>query len=168
MPRDEILKRPKPPVPEEYIDWVSLEREFIFNTKYTTVQTWLREVMQWPVEKCMNGNTLEKTTGWGKKRASFQQNVTAEAMAEYRQLEKERAPQLLAAKMNLVAEIINDVKRWDKLNAKDKKLIYEILKYEMGEAPGQIPGQSDLPPVALVEFIGDNDESDQQNSNSSS
>ncbi len=122
-------EKPRPP----RFDWDQLEREFILNTEYPSVATWFKEAKGWSPSSVRTGNFKEKTLGWGTKRASFQDHITNDAIESAKQVEKERVPQLLTAKLNLVAQVVAEVGSWDKLTAKDKKLVYEILKNELGE-----------------------------------
>lgn len=135
---DGVIPPPKPK-PIVRIDWDSLEREFILNADYPSVQTWFREFKGWNESQTTNGNFFEKTMGWGSKRADFQQKITEEAIDSAKQVEKERIPKLMTAKLNLVAQIMGEVteENWKKLTVKDKKLIYEIVKNELGEPTHQ-------------------------------
>lgn len=140
-----------------YTDWAALERAFILNTTHTKVQTWLNEVLGWKPTKIRSGRTNEMTKGWSKKRDAFQQQITENAIAEALDLERKNVPTLRAAKAALIANIVKDVGRWDRLNMMDKKLCYEILKVELRE-PTNV---KDLPPAgakdpveALLEEFG--------------
>lgn len=140
-----------------YTDWAALERAFILNTTHTKVQTWLNEVLGWKPTKIRSGRTNEMTKGWSKKRDAFQQQITENAIAEALALERKNVPTLRAAKAQLIANIVKDVGRWDRLNMMDKKLCYEILKVELRE-PTNV---KDLPPAgakdpveALLEEFG--------------
>ena len=99
------------------------------------MQGWFREVKKWTLAQTTSGNFFEKTMGWGSKRAELQQKLTEEAIEGLKQVEKERIPKLLTAKLNLVSQIMGEIneQNWKKLTAKDKKLIYDILKNELGE-----------------------------------
>lgn len=140
-----------------YTDWKALERAFILNTTHTKVQTWLNEVLGWKPTKIRSGRTNEMTKGWSKKRDAFQQQITQNAIEEALRLERKNVPTLRAAKAQLIANIVKDVGRWDRLNMMDKKLCYEILKVELRE-PTNV---KDLPPAdardpveALLEEYG--------------
>ena len=140
-----------------YTDWAALERAFILNTTHTKVQTWLNEVLGWKPTKIRSGRTNEMTKGWSKKRDAFQQQITENAIAEALHLERKNVPTLRMAKAQLIANIVKDVGRWDRLNMMDKKLCYEILKVELRE-PTNV---KDLPPAgakdpveALLEEFG--------------
>jgi len=140
-----------------YTDWAALERAFILNTTHTKVQTWLNEVLGWPVKKIRSGHTMTKVSGWGKKREAFQEQITQAKIEEALHLERKNVPTLRAAKAQLIANIVKDVGRWDRLNMMDKKLCYEILKVELRE-PTNV---KDLPPAgakdpveALLEEFG--------------
>lgn len=140
-----------------YTDWAALERAFILNETHTKVQTWLNEVMGWPANKIRSGHTMTKVSGWGKKREAFQEQITQAKIEEALKLERKNVPTLRAAKAALIANIVKDVGRWDRLNMMDKKLCYEILKVELRE-PTNV---KDLPPAgakdpveALLEEFG--------------
>ena len=140
-----------------YTDWRALERAFILNDTHTKVQTWLAEVIGWPPKKIRSGHTMTKISGWGRKREAFQQQITQNAIEEALRLERKNVPTLRAAKAQLIANIVKDVGRWDRLNMMDKKLCYEILKVELRE-PTNV---KDLPPAgakdpveALLEEFG--------------
>lgn len=141
----------------KYIDWQTLKREFLIQTEYSSPQQWLHSVKGWNPKKIKSGNTLEKITGWGNERATIQQRMTDAAIEKALELERKRVPELRAAKAQLIANIIKDVGRWDRLNAYDKKLCYEIMKVELRE-PTNV---KDLPPAgardpveALLEEYG--------------
>lgn len=140
-----------------YTDWRALERAFIMNETHPMVQTWLNEVLGWKPSKIRSGRTGEMTKGWRKKRESFQQQITQAKIEEALALERKNVPTLRAAKAQLIANIVKDVGRWDRLNMMDKKLCYEILKVELRE-PTNV---KDLPPAdardpveALLEEYG--------------
>ena len=156
---DGISKNPEHAITSlvPYVDWRALERAFILNETHTKVQTWLNEVMGWRPTKIRSGRTNEMTKGWSKKRDAFQQQVTQNAIEEALKLERKNVPTLRAAKAQLIANIVKDVGRWDRLNMMDKKLCYEILKVELRE-PTNV---KDLPPAdardpveALLEEYG--------------
>ncbi|MFA5999203.1 MAG: hypothetical protein WC747_04260 [Candidatus Babeliales bacterium] len=95
--------------------------------------------------------------GWGKKREAFQEQITQAKIEEALHLERKNVPTLRLAKAQLIANIVKDVGRWDRLNMMDKKLCYEILKVELRE-PTNV---KDLPPAgakdpveALLEEFG--------------
>jgi hypothetical protein len=114
-------------------DWGKLKADYILNEKYPSVRTWLVKGRGWTIEQATNGNTLEKTTGWGNERATYQQQLAQEKMRENVLLQKESLPRILEAKLDLVDRVIKEIGNWEKLEAKDKKFIYEIIKAELGE-----------------------------------
>lgn len=125
-----------------YTDWEALRRAFIMNTTHPHVATWLQQVMGWDVKRILSGQTKKKTTGWSKDRARIEQQKTQTAIDKALELERKNVPTLRAAKAQLIANIVKDVGRWDRLNMMDKKLCYEILKVELRE-PTNV---KDLPP----------------------
>lgn len=125
-----------------YTDWEALRRAFLLNTTHTMVGTWLQQVMGWDVKRIKSGYTIRKVAGWGKQRAKLEQEKTQAAIDKALQLERKNVPTLRAAKAQLIANIVKDVGRWDRLNMMDKKLCYEILKVELRE-PTNV---KDLPP----------------------
>lgn len=140
-----------------YTDWEALRRAFIMNTTHTAVGTWLQEVVGFSAKRVRTGHTRDKVAGWGKQRAKLQAQLTQAAIEEALALERKAVPTLRAAKAKLIAGIIKDVGRWDRLNVMDKKLCYEILKVELRE-PTNV---KDLPPAdardpveALLEEFG--------------
>ena len=143
---------------QPWTDWKALEREFILNVDYAGVWTWLREVKKWPESRIKNGNTLEKIAGWGKKRASHQQAMTEALTKKHREEFAKLVPNLYEAKNLFVLKIIEDLKMWNHLNARDKKLVYEVIKNEIGEPTkitlnGMVPITGD-PVQALLESYG--------------
>lgn len=147
-----IPSKTQEPKPSPRTDWERLEREFILNPDYSNVRTWFREVRGWPENILSSGNFYDHTEGWGSKRAEFQQKITQQALEAAKATEAERVPKLYTAKLNLVAQIIQDVGSWKKLSSKDKKLCYDILKTELGE-PSRISKQdivSDGKPFAIL------------------
>lgn len=140
-----------------YTDWEVLEREFMMNLDYPNVNTWLREVKGWLPNKIRSGRTIKMIKGWSAKRAQMQQTLTDVALNELLAEERRRIPELRKAKMNLVARIITDIGRWDRLSSTDKQLCYQILKVELGEPtnPNNIKPQATRDPVeALLEEYG--------------
>ena len=140
-----------------YVDWEALKREFITNPTHPMVGTWLQQVKGWPAKKITAGRTREKVTGWGKLRAQLEHKKTQAAIETALEIERKNVPTLRAAKAQLIANIVKDVGRWDRLNMMDKKLCYEILKVELRE-PTNV---KDLPPAdardpveALLEEYG--------------
>lgn len=140
-----------------YTDWEALKRAYILNEQYSKVTEWLANVLGWDRKKILSGHTTKHTTGWSKLRARFQQEITQNAIEEALALERKNVPTLRAAKAQLIANIVKDVGRWDRLNMMDKKLCYEILKVELRE-PTNV---KDLPPAdakdpveALLEEFG--------------
>ena len=132
-----------------YTDWAALERAFILNPTYTKVQTWLNEALGWPPKKIRSGHTMTKVSGWGKKREAFQEQITQTKIQEALHLERKNVPTLRMAKAQLIANIVKDVGRWDRLNMMDKKLCYEILKVELRE-PTNV---KDLPPAGAKDPV---------------
>ena len=140
-----------------YTDWEALKREFLIQDTYPMVGTWLQQVKGWTTKRILNGNTRKKVKGWGSERAHLQSKKTEAAIEKALELERKNVPTLRAAKAQLIANIVKDVGRWDRLNMMDKKLCYEILKVELRE-PTNV---KDLPPAdardpveALLEEYG--------------
>ena len=140
-----------------YTDWEALRREFIIQETHPTVGQWLQQVKGWTAKRILNGNTTKHTSGWSKDRARLQQKKTQVAIEKALEMERANVPTLRAAKALLIANIVKDVGRWDRLNMMDKKLCYEILKVELRE-PTNV---KDLPPAdakdpveALLEEYG--------------
>lgn len=140
-----------------YTDWEALRRAFLMNETHTMVGTWLQQVMGWSESRIRSGHTLRKVSGWGKQRAKIEQQKTQAAIEKALEIERKNIPTLRAAKAQLIANIVKDVGRWDRLNMMDKKLCYEILKVELRE-PTNV---KDLPPAeardpveALLEEYG--------------
>lgn len=140
-----------------YTDWEALRRAFIINTTHSQVATWLQQVMGWDVKRILNGNTKKQTKGWSTQRARIEHQKTQAAIEKALEIERKNVPTLRAAKAQLIANIVKDVGRWDRLNMMDKKLCYEILKVELRE-PTNV---KDLPPAdardpveALLEEYG--------------
>ena len=138
-------------------DWEAIHRAFLLNTTHTMVGTWLQQVMGWDEKRIRSGNTLRRVSGWGKEKARLEQQKTQVAIEKALDLERKNVPTLRAAKAQLIANIVKDVGRWDRLNMMDKKLCYEILKVELRE-PTNV---KDLPPAdardpveALLEEYG--------------
>ncbi len=125
-----------------WTDWESLHRAFLLNTTHTMVGTWLQQVMGWETKRILNGNTRKKVKGWGAERARLESKKTQRAIEKALEIERQNIPTLRAAKAQLIANIVKDVGRWDRLNMMDKKLCYEILKVELRE-PTNV---KDLPP----------------------
>lgn len=140
-----------------YIDWEALRREFLIQDQHTMVGTWLQQVKGWTYKQIMNGNTRQKVKGWSTQRAQLEHKKTQAAIEKALEIERKNVPTLRAAKAQLIANIVKDVGRWDRLNMMDKKLCYEILKVELRE-PTNV---KDLPPAdardpveALLEEYG--------------
>jgi len=140
-----------------YTDWEALRREFIVQDTHTMIGTWLQQVKGWDVKRIRSGHTRRMVNGWGKQRASIQAKKTEAAIEKALELERKNVPTLRMAKAQLIANIVKDVGRWDRLNMMDKKLCYEILKVELRE-PTNV---KDLPPAgakdpveALLEEFG--------------
>jgi hypothetical protein len=125
-----------------YTDWEALRRGFLLNTTHTMVGTWLQQVMGWTEKRIRSGHTRRMVHGWGKERAKLEAQKTQAMIDKALELERKNVPTLRAAKAQLVANIVKDVGRWDRLNMMDKKLCYEILKVELRE-PTNV---KDLPP----------------------
>lgn len=140
-----------------YTDWEALRREFIIQDQHTMVGSWLQQVKGWDVKRIKSGHTRRMVNGWGKQRASMEQKKTQAAIEKALEIERKNVPTLRMAKAQLIANIVKDVGRWDRLNMMDKKLCYEILKVELRE-PTNV---KDLPPAgakdpveALLEEFG--------------
>lgn len=158
----------------KYIDWAALKREFLLNDQYSMVGTWLQEVKGWPVKKITMGRTRQKVKGWGTERAQIEHKKTEAAIERALELERKSVPTLRQAKAELIKNIIKDVGRWDRLNAYDKKLCYEIMKVELREptnvkdmqpAGAKDPVEALLEEYGLMaegEIIDDEPDSDQQ------
>lgn len=125
-----------------YTDWEQLRRAFMIQETHTMVGTWLQQVMGWDVKRIRSGHTRKMVNGWGKQRAKLQAKKTQIAIEKALEIERQNIPTLRAAKAQLIANIVKDVGRWDRLNMMDKKLCYEILKVELRE-PTNV---KDLPP----------------------
>lgn len=126
-----------------YTDWEQLRRAFMIQETHTMVGTWLQQVMGWDVKRIRSGHTRRMVNGWGKARAKLQAKKTQIAIEKALEIERQNIPTLRAAKAQLIANIVKDVGRWDRLNMMDKKLCYEILKVELRE-PTNV---KDLPPA---------------------
>ena len=126
-----------------YTDWEQLRRAFMIQETHTMVGTWLQQVMGWDVKRIRSGHTRKMVNGWGKQRAKLQAKKTQIAIEKALEIERQNIPTLRAAKAQLIANIVKDVGRWDRLNMMDKKLCYEILKVELRE-PTNV---KDLPPA---------------------
>lgn len=142
----------------QFVDWDSLEREFVTNPDYPNVRTWLRDVKGWPENRIMNGQTLKKTTGWTNKRATIQQRITEKTIQALEVEQRKKVPDLMKAKALLIAKIIKDLGNWDMMGSKDKKLMYQIIKTELGE-PTNINLNANFnsggdPVVSLLEQYG--------------
>lgn len=140
-----------------YIDWNQLKREFLLADGYPMVATWLQEVKGWTVPQIMNGNSRQKLKGWGIEKERFEHRKTQALIEKALEIERKNVPTLRAAKATLIANIVKDVGRWDRLNMMDKKLCYEILKVELRE-PTNVkdlpPADSRDPVEALLEEFG--------------
>lgn len=140
-----------------YTDWEALRREFIVQDQHTMVGSWLQQVKGWSVKRIKSGHTRRMVNGWGKQRAGIEHKKTQAAIEKALEIERKNVPTLRMAKAQLIANIVKDVGRWDRLNMMDKKLCYEILKVELRE-PTNV---KDLPPAdardpveALLEEYG--------------
>ena len=125
------------------IDWDRLKREFLFNETHPSINRWLREVKKWPAKKVKNGNTQQHITGWSKLRADTQQKIIDGAILSAKEQEKKLAPLLVKGKVELVKGLVKDLANWNKLTAYDKKIVYDILKVELGE-PTNIKVQANI------------------------
>jgi hypothetical protein len=125
-----------------YTDWEQLRRAFMIQETHTMIGTWLQQVMGWDIKRIRSGHTRRMVNGWGKDRAKLQAKKTQIAIEKALEIERQNIPTLRAAKAQLIANIVKDVGRWDRLNMMDKKLCYEILKVELRE-PTNV---KDLPP----------------------
>ena len=140
-----------------YIDWNQLKREYLLAEGYPMVATWLHEVKGWTVKQITAGNTVRECRGWGKEKARFEQAKTEAKIKAALDIERKNVPTLRAAKAQLIANIVKDVGRWDRLNMMDKKLCYEILKVELREPTNVkdlIPAGSRDPVEVLLEEFG--------------
>lgn len=142
----------------QFVDWDNLEREFITNPDYPSVQTWLREVKGWDQGRCLNGNTLKRTTGWSIKRANLQQRLTEKTIQALEVQQRKMIPDIMRAKAEFIAKIVKDLGNWDMMGSKDKKLMYQIIKTELGE-PTNINLNANFnsggdPVVSLLEQYG--------------
>lgn len=115
------------------IDWVSLKREFILQNDYPRAMTWLAKAKGWSRKQIENGNTQDNIVGWSRERAAFQQEKTQQALAEALEEERKLLPQLRRAKAQLVLEAIKGVGGWRHMEAAQQRVMYQILKTELGE-----------------------------------
>lgn len=148
---DGISKNPKHATGAvtRYIDWNKLKREFLLAEGYPMVATWLQEVKGWSVAQIRNGNTWKQAKGWSSQKEALERQKTQAAIEKALEFERKNVPTLRAAKAQLIANIVKDVGRWDRLNMMDKKLCYEILKVELRE-PTNV---KDLPPADAVDPV---------------
>lgn len=140
-----------------YTDWEALRRAFIVNDTHTMIGTWLQQVMGWDVKRIRSGHTRKMVNGWGKQRAKLEAQKTQAMIEQALQIERQNIPTLRKAKAQLIANIVKDVGRWDRLNMMDKKLCYEILKVELREPTNvkDLPPPDSRDPVeALLEEYG--------------
>ncbi len=114
-------------------NWEELRRLFFSDSEYMNVRTWLHEQMRWTPKEITNGYTIKKISGWSSDKAKLEQQKTEAAIEQMLVEQRKRIPNLLAAKLNLVAKIIASVSNWNALPPPEKKLCYEILKTELGE-----------------------------------
>lgn len=119
-------------VPHQY-QWKKLQREFCMQEEYKSVTTWLREKKGWSEAQIKMGYTTENTVGWGKKRAEIQQKIFDAAVERAKQEQTKMVPTLYEAKKLMLIKVIGDLERWWKIKASEKKLIYQIIKTELGE-----------------------------------
>lgn len=126
----------------QFIDWARLKREFLLNETHPRPRLWLHEVQRWPIKKCVSGNTKDKTKGWSAERALLQDRITNAKIEEALRLEQQLVPDLRSAKRALIASIMGDITRWYSLQSADKKLIYQVLKVELGEATDVRPKET--------------------------
>lgn len=134
------------------VDWDELLREFCTQPDYTLVRTWLREVKKWPESKVNSGFTRENIVGWGKHRAEYRRSVHQEALERAREVQASMAPELLKAKLELVKQVIGQAGRWTKLHPSEQKLVYDILKIELGE-PTSIKVQANVGDDPVKELL---------------
>lgn len=116
-----------------YINWELLKRRFLENEEYASPTQWLYHEMMWPLAKIKNGGTTKHISGWSVEKATFEQRKTEYLMKMMIEEQRRRLPGLLKAKLLIVAKTIADVGKWDRLDSKEKKLCYDILKTELGE-----------------------------------
>lgn len=114
-------------------NWRALKREYLLDPDYTSVRGWLYEVKNWPTNKIYNGNTTNRIGRWKADKKTLEDKKTEVAIMAMLEEQRKRVPELLKAKLNLVARIISDVGKWDRLQPVEKKLCFEILKTELGE-----------------------------------
>ena len=141
-----------------FVDWDSLEREFVTNPDYPSVQTWLVQVKGWPYQRVRNGNTLKHIVGWSNKRATLQQRLTEKTIKAIEVEQRKKIPDIMRAKALLISKIISDIGSWELMGSKDKKLMYQIIKTELGE-PTNINLNANFnsggdPVVSLLEQYG--------------
>jgi len=124
------------------VDWKSLEHEFISNEDYSMARPWLNEVKGWSFEKLNNGNTQRHINGWGQKRADFRQNLFESAVVEARQLNREIAPAIHAAKAKLLRSLISGI---DSMTTVEKLSVLKAFKAELNEPVNITPDNRKTP-----------------------
>lgn len=123
-------------------DWKSLEQEFVSNEDYSMARPWLNEVKGWGFEKLNNGNTQRHINGWGQKRADFRQNLFESAVIEARQLNREIAPAIHAAKAKLLKSLISGI---DSMTTAEKLSVLKAFKAELNEPVNITPDNRKTP-----------------------
>lgn len=126
----------KPQTAQKNIDWDALKQAFIMQSEYTSPRTWLREMQEWPENRLDAGNTKRQIDGWGTERAQIRQQVAEETYQNLRMIEKERLSELLKGKLNLMKHIMDEIDNegaLSKYDPKDLKILWEIVKTELGE-----------------------------------
>lgn len=140
-----------------YVDWEALKREFILQDEYAHVNTWLARSKKWDRKRIAGGATQNHIVGWSRERAEFQQKKTQQAYADALEEERKLLPKLRRAKAQLVLEAIKGVGGWRHLEASQQRVLYQILKTELGE-PISIKVQGIVsakdPVEALLESYG--------------
>ena len=122
--------------PVRQTNWPRLKAEFMADPDYTKPRTFLRERYRWAEQKLQNGNTIRNIEGWGNEKAQFRQRILDETLAELRQAERQRLPEALKAKLNVIASYIQEAGSIDKLgrlSIMDRTFILRALKTELGE-----------------------------------
>ncbi len=133
------------------VDWELLKQEYITNVDYPQVRAFLAKFKKWEIEKIVSGNTNEHIAGWSKERAIYQQRIFEESMAETIAIQRRRIPSILAAKLNLVSRAIADLELWEELSSREKRLIYYIIKTELGECVTIHQSQLKIPDDAIID-----------------
>lgn len=116
-----------------YMDWDTLRREFILNKDCPRPRTWLKQVKGWSSKKVSNGNTDEHIVHWREDRADFQAKLTQQALADVMAEERRLLPLLRKAKLTLVLAAIKSAGSWNRLEASEQRMLYQVIKTELGE-----------------------------------